>query len=238
MLGDILAHLISLHDRGVVVGDLQPGNVLVSSDLRACVSYLIDCDAFFLDGSSALPYLQPDMWTVPKNPARPSSSTDLAKFSLLAARALGENWAANGNHEVVFSKWLRTEWVDLLERMWNQDPSLRSSELRTMANGWRSFVSPSASGTIRMSHWPAGQLLKKEWSPPVTIGPEPQTGPKPLPTPAARDSTSPVSSNAAPLRSPKQGQKEPDPETSIPRPIVMAAAALLLAVVFILFIAN
>ncbi len=88
-----LAHLGQLmqflHERAVVIGDLQPNNVLTTSPWHDAAIYLLDCDSVVLAGMSALPQVDPPLYK-PLVERPFDVGTDYYKFSTLTVRCLQE----------------------------------------------------------------------------------------------------------------------------------------------------
>jgi hypothetical protein len=161
LLGVLLERLIWLHDRHLVVADLQPSNILVTSGTTSREVYLIDCDSFWLGDLHAFPPHSPYMWDVGTDDCSPA--TDLAKFARLVARAICEDFStdhfsADKLHEVLPSHHVRE-----LERMWSVDPSFATERLRSMADAWTKLVRSVPGRPTRMyletdkgrNRWPA-----------------------------------------------------------------------------------
>jgi hypothetical protein len=191
LLGSLLDRLIWLHDRHLVIGDLQPSNILVTAGTDSREVYLIDCDSFWLGDLHVFPPHEPDMWHVGRREFSPA--TDLAKFARLVARTICENFSIDNFPDEELRKVLPGHHVRQLERMWSMDPSLITDRLRSMARSWRSFVRPMPGGPAIMYVWPdsTGRIL---WSPPDT----PADPPSAVSSPTAPLPTVPIPAVSSP----------------------------------------
>lgn len=134
-LGEILRTLFSLHSLGFIVGDLHAGNILISASQQDRRAFFIDCDSFMRSGDSPLAQRQPDAWRIeyPQG-GLPTTRTDLAKFTLLACRALSENWSITDPTGIDFRQWMRDSDASYLERMWRLDEHLEEREVAGTVN--------------------------------------------------------------------------------------------------------
>lgn len=142
LLGVLLQRLIWLHDRNVIVADLNPRNTLITADLDLREVYLLDCDSFWLGNQHAFPLQAPEMWRVGDGKTA-SQATDLAKFSLLTSRAVSEDFAGQDFSEEALAPVLPSHHVRQLKAMSTVDPSWRSEKLRNMAYSWTRLVQGS-----------------------------------------------------------------------------------------------
>lgn len=122
LLGQVLKQLVWLHEQGLVVGDLQPQNILVTESRSYRRVYFVDCDSFILNGVSVVRRREPDSWAVDASDGRYTRETDFAKFVLLTDRCLSEKWNTLGRSSLDFTEWMRNEDAHLLDRMWRQEP--------------------------------------------------------------------------------------------------------------------
>jgi hypothetical protein len=153
-LGHLLETLIFLHQRNVVVGDLQGGNILVSNLTGVPSTFLIDCDSVLLGGEWTLPAseLQVLRRNDPEEDWPPvlNQRTDLYKFARLAAWATGKNMAAVKLGPSVLGVMTETHSATLRKLLEAPlDQRLPSAELRSMAMLWTRYVSPSGRETVR-----------------------------------------------------------------------------------------
>jgi hypothetical protein len=165
LLGVLLQRLIWLHDHRVIIGDLQPRNVLVTADIDIRDIYLLDCDSFWLGDLHAFPPHAPEMWRVDEQCANPA--TDLAKFARLVARSACEDFSISSFPDEELREMLPGQHVRQLQRMWSVDPSLPAERLRSMAHAWTGLVKSARGGRTRMYLWTdaAGRI---PWCPPDT----------------------------------------------------------------------
>ena len=80
-----------LHGRGLVYGDVSPGNVLVSADPRHCRVWLIDPDNIAIESSARQRVVQTRLYRAPEIVRKQSGNTpfsDLYSFAILAYQTL------------------------------------------------------------------------------------------------------------------------------------------------------
>ncbi|MFJ2890586.1 hypothetical protein ACIO53_31485 [Streptomyces sp. NPDC087305] len=162
-LAHLLESLAFLHGLGVVVGDLQPRNILTTGAAGVPRVYFLDCDAYLVDGKSPFCVVRdPVPWQVP-GADRFTERTDLYKAALLVARCLAENFALRGFTPRMFSDVLPSQDVRLLCELTDADPArrsaLRAAQLRPMAEAWRALVKEDGAMYVRndtyaMARWP------------------------------------------------------------------------------------
>lgn len=208
ILGALLERLVWLHTRGVVIGDLQTQNVLVTADVDVRGIYLVDCDSLWLREQHVLPGSDPDAWHV--GTYEFTQSTDRAKFARLVSCALCEDFALGHYPAERLGEWLPTHQVALLKRMWEQDPTLATNELRSTARSWVNFVHSSPGAAPVMYVWPSSSTGRVLWTPvahapstpadPVASATPTRLAPPTLTRPDASTTSSPH--GASPLRSP------------------------------------
>lgn len=189
LLGVLLERLIWLHGHQVVVSDLHPRNMLVTSDLSMCDVYLLDCDSFWLGDRHAFPPHSPEMWRVGDG-ATASRATDLAKFAMVTDRVVKENFSNPEFSEASLLRLLPSQHVTLLRNMWEVDPALRSEQLTSMAQSWTYLVTSPPGRGVRLRKWTdeAGYVPWDEQAPPaepVPAGPEPVVPVQPIAEPPA-----------------------------------------------------
>jgi hypothetical protein len=148
LLGTLLDRMIWMHDRHLVVGDLQPSNILVTSGTTDREVYFIDCDSFWLGDLHAFPPHSPYMWDVGTDYCSPA--TDLAKFARLVVRALCDNFSMDYFPAEKLHEFLPSHHVRQLERMWSVDPSFATVKLRSMAYSWTKLVRSAPGRPTRM----------------------------------------------------------------------------------------
>lgn len=147
-LGQLLVDLQFLHDNDIVVGDLQPNNVL-TTDARpvdgvvSAHNYFLDCDSFVIAGRGATPRLDPLPWRPPYPVQQFTATTDMFKFALLMIRCLAENLAANQLDYRRYVQLLPTGDFQKVDRLLTTpQPDLTSADLRALALAWQSVVRP------------------------------------------------------------------------------------------------
>lgn len=85
LLADLASTLARLHHNDIAVGDLSPKNLLFTTRPQP-ECFLIDCDAFRLQGATVLPQAETPDWQIPANETKATSASDVYKFGLLAVR--------------------------------------------------------------------------------------------------------------------------------------------------------
>jgi hypothetical protein len=148
-LGHLLEALQFLHSYKVVVGDLQPNNVLTTSpepDATGRVTteiFLLDCDSVIVDGRPALPPMDPLNMRPPYKVDGHSATTDLYKFAKLTIRRLSEDLAVETIHYDKFSNVLPSRDFETLDKLLTlPDPGLTADDLRNLARAWQTTVKP------------------------------------------------------------------------------------------------
>ena len=176
LLGVLLERLIWLHDQHLVIGDLQPSNILVTvgTDIREV--YLIDCDSFWLGDLHAFPPHAPYMWNVGRHDCSPA--TDLAKFARLVARATCEDFSIGHFPGEELRERLPSQHVRQLERMWSVDPSFTTEKLRGMAHSWTNLVRSAPGRPPTMYLW-TDSAGRTRWYPPGEPASPPPADPGP-----------------------------------------------------------
>jgi hypothetical protein len=192
VLGVLLERLIWLHDQHLVVGDLQPRNLLVTAGTDHREVYFIDCDSFWLGDLHAFPPHSPPMWDVSTNDCNPA--TDLAKFARLVARATCENFSIDYFPAEKLREVLPSQHVRQLERMWSVDPSFATEKLRSMAHSWANLVRSAPGRPGKMYLW-TDSVGRTRWpTPSAPTGPTASaTGPTASGTTQAKRGTAPRS---------------------------------------------
>ncbi|MEV6341532.1 hypothetical protein AB0M12_43290 [Nocardia vinacea] len=147
-LGQLLVDLQFLHDNDIVVGDLQPNNIL-TTDARpvdgivSAHNYFLDCDSFLIGGRGATPRLDPLPWRPPYPVQQFTATTDLFKFALLVIRCLAEDLAANQLDYRQYAQLLPSGDFQKVDRLLTTPhPDLTSADLRALALAWQSVVRP------------------------------------------------------------------------------------------------
>ncbi|MEW2131903.1 hypothetical protein [Streptomyces sp. NPDC005435] len=162
-LGHLLQSLAFLHGLDVVVGDLQPRNVLTTGTTGVPRVYFLDCDAYLVEGKNPFRVVrEPEPWRVPGAKTF-TERTDLYKAALLVARCLAENLALHDLRPRMFADVLPSVDVDVLRALTAPDrpgrPAMRAAELRPMAQAWQALVREDGAMYVRndtyaMARWP------------------------------------------------------------------------------------
>ncbi|MFB7915276.1 hypothetical protein [Streptomyces sp. NPDC056061] len=164
LLLDLARTLARLHSLGVVVGDVSPNNVLFSLEgTPSC--FLIDCDAMVLNGRSALPTLETPEWNLPSGERLGSTTGDVYKLGLLAARLFA---GQQDGKDLTNLRAANPAVGQLAERSLSADPAGRPS-----AEDWQ--------GALATAAVTAPTTLPRA-APPQT--PAPPNGTRPGPAPA------------------------------------------------------
>ncbi|CBJ80613.1 putative protein kinase [Xenorhabdus bovienii str. Jollieti] len=98
ILSQLARTLNQLHSRGMLYGDLSPGNIFVSDDPKHAETWLIDCDNISLFTHSGLTFHTPDYGApeVIRGEALLSSLTDIWSFAVIAYQLLTHNHPFKG----------------------------------------------------------------------------------------------------------------------------------------------
>jgi hypothetical protein len=147
--GHLLAALQFLHSYKVVVGDLQPNNILTTSpqpDATGHVTtdiFLLDCDSCIVDGRSPLPPMDPPTMRPPYKTDGHSATTDLYKLAKLMIRCLSEDLSFETIQYDKFSNILPSRDFEKLDKLLRlPDPGLTADALGTLAHAWQATVRP------------------------------------------------------------------------------------------------
>jgi hypothetical protein len=187
LLGRLLMLISDLHDHGVVVGDLQPQNILVSGDPLAPAVLLLDCDSLWLQGRHAFGApTDPETWRSPWMGKAFTGQTDLFKLALLVTRCMQEDNRDWYPKREVLSEFMPVHQIERLEGLLAKDAAVSAQQLRSLAGNWRTRV--GANGTLYNS---TDAYLHAPWTPPVQQPhdgtpapmPVPLSGPVPVPVP-------------------------------------------------------
>jgi hypothetical protein len=153
--GHLLEALQLGHSYKIVVGDLQPKNILTTSpapDATGHVTtenFLVDCDSFIVDGRHAFPRMDPPNMRPPYDVDGESTTTDLWKFAVMMIRCLSEDHSVTGAG-VEYDKFrnvLPDRDFEKLERLLREpDPGLTADDLGNLARAWQATVRPD--GTL------------------------------------------------------------------------------------------
>ncbi len=226
LLGRLLILVSELHDAGVVVGDLQPQNILVSADPLHPAVMVLDCDSFWLDGRHAFGSVtDPETWRSPWMGSSFTNQTDLFKLALLVTRCLQEDNRDWYPKREVLTQFMPTHQVERLEGLLAKEVTVSAQQLRGLAGNWRARV--GSNGTMYNS---TDQYLHAPWSPPPDVDPPWGTRPQHgqgagqpyVSNPQVLTSNPPVSNQpsygaappnypAAPPIAPNQGPPPPEP---------------------------
>lgn len=98
LLREVASGLAFFHKHGVCIGDISPKNLLFALKPHESV-YFIDCDAWRINGVSALPQMETPDWTVPAGEELATVYSDSYKLGLLALRLVaGDHDTKNLQH--------------------------------------------------------------------------------------------------------------------------------------------
>ncbi|MFC5107493.1 protein kinase domain-containing protein [Kibdelosporangium philippinense] len=114
--------LRTLHERGIVYGDVSPGNILVSSTAAFTEVWLIDADNLQTESTTAATPLATQDYTAPELLRRLSGNTassDMHSFAVIAYETLTTNHPLYGDHVMegpveyeVDAQYGRIPWID------------------------------------------------------------------------------------------------------------------------------
>ncbi|GAA0983230.1 hypothetical protein GCM10009555_054620 [Acrocarpospora macrocephala] len=217
LLGQLFETMDWLHQRGYVVGDLHPGNVLFAIDPRPAV-FLLDCDSCIPPGGQgAMKQVDPDQYKLPPgHQGEPFTlQSDYYKFAWMVIRCIQERSESWDIEPGVLGHVMSPELVERLVACakWEKPPGMREW-LQIEASSWlgpvvdgRMFV-----GTGRQTRelWPKG-LSAVSYQPP-------------------REQDAPVPVLARPAAPPATARR-----WSVP---LRWAAAIALALIVILIVVN
>jgi hypothetical protein len=210
LLGRLLLLICELHDSGVVVGDLQPQNILVTGDPMAPAVMLLDCDSFWLQGRHAFGEpTDPETWRSPWMEKAFTGQTDLFKLALLVTRCMQEDNRDWYPKRDVLAQYMPAHQVDRLEALLAQDAAVSAQQLRSLAGNWRTRV--GSNGAMYNS---TDTYLHAPWTPPLAEQEEPPWGSRPMPP-----------QGQAPA-APPMPQPFPSPQPPLPPPIAPPIAAI------------
>jgi hypothetical protein len=144
IIGHLIENLDFLHRLGIVVGDLQPQNLLIGSQPAAVGNFLIDCDSVWLNGQYATPPRDPEHWRV-RGVRAFTPESDLHKALLLAARVIWEDIAWFDPEEPEFTdqdarhlgKFMLSSNVRIFERVLGHGESANVTAIKSAARSWR-----------------------------------------------------------------------------------------------------
>ena len=151
LLGRLLEALSMMNGLGLVFGDLQPKNVLITAPSAAPPAILlVDCDSFWISGRHILPAFEPFGFDVPQDIRAGSDfnhRTDLYKFAIASSEIVGENLGKGADPQVLSA--ISPPWVVGLFHgviaANTADPT--PAQLRQISWGWGNCV--SRSGQLR-----------------------------------------------------------------------------------------
>lgn len=146
-LGQLLIDLRFLHRLQVVVGDLQPKNILttgpaIPGTAGPVRNLFIDCDSFSLLGRSAHAGLDPLPYKAPESSLSYSNQgvqftvrSDLYKFALVAMRCIAEDLGASEVSTEHLNRYLFTEDVNQLATLLDGRGNFSDRLLEGLADG-------------------------------------------------------------------------------------------------------
>jgi hypothetical protein len=191
LLGSLLRLLADLHLHGVVVGDLQPQNILVTDDPREPAVLLLDCDALWIRGRHTLANLplQAQRYMCPYAPWPLTEESDTYKAGLVAVRCLKDNESARPFDENHFRRFLPGWQVERLAAMIRPGRRVHREGLRELGAAWRARVGP---GGELYNETDVGGV--EPWRPLIRVSldaPIPPLAEPPLPVPSASEDLPP-----------------------------------------------
>jgi hypothetical protein len=145
-LGGLLTDLEFLHANKIVVGDLQPHNILTTGPQPAngvvtVRNYFLDCDSFVVAGAAAMPQLDPVSWRPPWQPDQFSDASDLFKLALMSIRCMAEDLAVTGIAFEKFDQIMPTRDRRILATLLSSpEPGIAAMDLIAMSRAWQSMV--------------------------------------------------------------------------------------------------
>jgi hypothetical protein len=166
VLGRLLSTVQWLHERGYVVGDLQPRNAVFSVDPVPEV-FLLDCDSCVpIGGRGALPEADPEQWKLPAE-AGFSPESDYYKFAWAVVRCLQESAEAWSLDEEALTRVLPTRHLRLIRQCLDgaREP-VDTARWRAAGESWRWLVTPEhiyveTDSNLREA-WPRGRSAAGE----------------------------------------------------------------------------
>lgn len=146
MIAEVITKLEFLHGLGVVVGDLQPMNLLVVPRESTIDCWFLDCDSMLLHGRSILPTMDPEAWRV-SSTAEFNAAGDLRKTMLLLARSLAEDMAwirtPRSIAQLPLAEVMTSSARRYVEDILTEDPGADPTRLRQVTRTWRSLARPN-----------------------------------------------------------------------------------------------
>jgi hypothetical protein len=143
ILGDLLDFVLWLHKFGVVVGDLNPQNVLINTDVVRPGFILLDCDSMWLNGESATSRREPPGLECPFEPQDVfTTRSDLYKFALIAARCLQEDTTGGPVNEELLASFMPSDQVKNLLALTCEGPGPSAARLQGTARAWSRRMFP------------------------------------------------------------------------------------------------
>ncbi|MET3805284.1 hypothetical protein ABIB25_002285 [Nakamurella sp. UYEF19] len=175
-LGELLMNLRFLHRLQVVVGDLQPKNILTTGPALPGTAgpvrnLFIDCDSFFLLGRSAHEGMDPLPYKAPESTLSQSAQgveftvrSDLYKFALIAMRCIAEDLGAFEVSTDHLGRYLTTDDVYQLGTLLDGTGNFSDQLLEGLGRGWRSCVEfdgrlRGRESEVHLDGGPAGQAV-------------------------------------------------------------------------------
>jgi eukaryotic-like serine/threonine-protein kinase len=128
LLREVASGLAFMHKHGVCVGDISPKNLLFALKPHESV-YFIDCDAWRINGVSALPQMETPDWTVPAGEELATIYSDAYKLGLLALRLLA------GDHDTKNLQHIPAATPGLLRQIIT-DTLTKAPEQRPLPEAW------------------------------------------------------------------------------------------------------
>ena len=197
LLREVASGLAFLHKHGVCIGDISPKNLLFALKPHESV-YFIDCDAWRINGVSALPQMETPEWTVPAGEELATVYSDSYKLGLLALRLVA------GHHDTKNLQHIPSTTPGLLRQIIT-DTLSKAPQQRPLPEAWNYVL---------------GHAIEQAQHQKIAgLAPTPvSTAPLPPPTPVVRLATvnPPVDAPAATPTSPTTARCRPPGATTDP----------------------
>jgi serine/threonine protein kinase len=219
LLREVASGLAFLHKHGVCIGDISPKNLLFALKPHESV-YFIDCDAWRINGVSALPQMETPDWTVPASEELATVYSDSYKLGLLALRLVA------GHHDTKNLQHIPSTTPGLLRQIIT-DTLSKAPEQRPLPEAWNYVL---------------GHAIEQAQHQMKTARPAPtpvSTAPLPPPTPVvhSRPSTRPSAPPPPPPPPPPRAADRLAPPPTQPASSTKIWAGVALAAVVIAAVA-
>jgi serine/threonine protein kinase len=194
LLRQTASSLAFLHGMGVCVGDISPKNLLFAMQPRETV-YFIDCDAFRINGVSAMPQMETPDWEVPLGEETATIYSDTYKLGLLALRLL------SGDQETRNINRIPHGTPNLLRQIIT-DTLINEPERRPLPQAWSTVLGQAVEeAESRRATRPSLTGLAEIQEPPVQV----RSRPTPMPPPILVNQANPAPTAVNPTTDSKTG---------------------------------